>query len=66
MVLQQIEQRSQKLPPGRRIEARHRLVGKDHRRIVGERTGHRNALPLSARQLAGQTLVHALERDEPS
>lgn len=42
------------LLPRLRVERGSRLVGKDDGRIVGERTSHRHALPLSTRKLVRQ------------
>ena len=46
-----VEQQVDHLLPGRAVEIPGRLVGEQHRRVVGERAGDRDALLLAAREL---------------
>ena len=48
-----------------RVERAERLVEQQHARLVRQRASERDALLLTARELARQALVVALERDEP-
>ena len=59
----QIAQDAEHLGGGERIQAAGRLVRKDDRRIVGERAGHGDPLPLSAGQLIGSLVAMVAEAE---
>ena len=54
-------------PPELGVEVRERLVEQQHAGLEDERAGHRHALLLATRELAGQTIVQAgqAEKGQP-